>query len=654
MRTSHWLKKEGETLLLPPILSIKHLSKVVGVPQKAILQGLCHKNGKSHWYRHNRIHYEFENKSQILFPYQYAMKKLKQFPSFAGVQTRSTEVEPQPIDLDEYSSTHVFDAQRNKKQCVVCVMGHVDHGKTTLLDSIRETNVVDAESGGITQKVSCYHHRLPSQHPVTLIDTPGHQVFFRMRSNSIIVADAVILVIDVMEGVGSQTIEVIRKAKELSIPVLLALNKIDKCLDLNCNEISGSFVDINRELRSNARLNGIVDETKANLRDMLDKEDDVASESLSFDVVPISAKYNLNLDRLLHSVDILCNVLESESMSPRDDINAQCIVVEILTHHKRAIVVMLIVHAGVLQPNTVIVGGHIAGTVQSMQDPTDDSHLRQVFPGMAVKCGIRPFNDICTEYHGSTHQLPKSGEVMFVMNDKQSAAHILEYRAMCDNLQRAVVPHKSDLSRISSSSSSSSTIHRMHSLDAVDDYDETRSEEYDTQRTVFHSLNEEELGDRLMDDDDDLEEQLNRINDINKAIILRCDSLGSLNVLKQIVYAMESSSSSSSHEGEEDENMGKRVKIVESGIGNVVTNDLELQEQINENEEDECRIYMFGSNVDLTKSGLKFYQELMRNEFPDETISPKHAKQLFQTDKTIKQFSVFTDFQNDVRQWLYK
>ena len=231
------------------------------------------------------------------------------------------EIEPEPINLDEYSINNEYNESQNKKQCVISVMGHVDHGKTTLLDCIRTTNKCDQEPGLITQRLSCYHYNLTPRNRITFIDTPGHEVFFKMRSNSVIVADAVILVIDILEGVQKQTIEVIKKAKKLSIPLLLALNKCDKIFNyhlsnLNSSEISRNLlnaIELPTETEEGNKLSTIINSIHLQLQDIIKTDDD---ESLAFDVVPISAKYNVNVDQMLFSLDTLSHAIQL--MSPRD------------------------------------------------------------------------------------------------------------------------------------------------------------------------------------------------------------------------------------------------------------------------------------------------------------------------------------------------
>eukprot|EP01084_Bolivina_argentea_P158498 276090_1 len=622
-RGPSWFHQEANILSLPPVVSIKHLCQATRLPLNAIAQGLCKKDKKLYWYRHNKIQYEFHKKSEIVFPFEFAAKRLRNEFKIT-IKPIPFDIEPEAVDLDQYSLNHKYNENINKKQCVISVMGHVDHGKTTLLDTIRNTNIAEHESGAITQYVSCYHYNLSTRNRITFIDTPGHEVFFKMRSNSVIVADAVVLVIDIIEGIQKQTIEVIKKAKQSSIPLLLTLNKIDKIM--NQDEISGKIITEN----TNSKLSDIINDINLQLDNVITAED---KHNLAFDIVPISAKYNINIDQMLFSLDVLSNAIDV--MSPRD-IHPQAIVLE-ASSDKYGSYLMLIIHCGILKTDMIIVGGYMAGTIRCIKDPTDDNNINEAYPGMAVKCYIKRISDISK--YDSTIQLPKSGEIIFVM-DKLNATQLLEYRYMCDNLERSINENKSDFRELERNKFIETQFDVIKNMDVIDNYTDIN---YDLNNT-FHSVDEKDLGDEFMSDEilNEIEQQINKINTLNRAIILRCDSIGTLNVLKRIIYETQINN---------DDNDVEKVKIVEAGLGNVTVDDLEIQEHINSsNEDDECRIYMF--NVDLSAAAVKYYQKLMKEEFPDDNISKEKTIQLYNTDEYIKRFNVFTDLQNDVHDWL--
>src|SRR5579885_2150252 len=157
---------------------------------------------------------------------------------------------------------------------VVTVMGHVDHGKTSLLDAIRRTNVVEGEAGGITQHIGAYQVTAPSGAKITFIDTPGHAAFTAMRARGAKVTDLVILVVAADDGVKPQTVEAIQHAKAAKVPIIVAINKIDKP-DANPTRVR---------------------------TDLLQHEIQVESMGGEVVDVEVSAKEHTNIDKLLEMV----------------------------------------------------------------------------------------------------------------------------------------------------------------------------------------------------------------------------------------------------------------------------------------------------------------------------------------------------------------
>ena len=468
---------------LPPVVKIKDISKLTRIPLNAVVKvsndilpqfnwisnrtlqhiptGLLPKRGEKwlflsslvccssrliiwisvkqfmmiyiNYFQHNGTNYEFHRKSEILFPFDFAKKRLKRHLS-ENVEMECVDPEPQPFDLDE----HDFSTESEcRKQAVVAVMGHQDHGKTTLLDAIRGTNVAATESGAITQKVSCFHFGVNARSLLTWIDTPGHEVFFRMRSSSAVVADLVVVVVDVIEQIGPQTLEVIQKAKHLSVPLVVALNKIDKMLSpqeislISRNSLDSFMSDNTHPLC--VRIKNLREEIEDKLKGLeaskmmgtlgewthLDNRDTYPQqENLVFDTVAISAKEKLNLSELLLSVDVATGMLNP--LSPRK-VSPQCIVLETASDHWT-----LIVHCGVLRVGDLIVGGTVAGKVRKIKDAANGmDDVQYLLPGQA--------GAVYVDYskYRSTNQLPTAGEVVFVMKqhraDKRMMPCLLEF-----------------------------------------------------------------------------------------------------------------------------------------------------------------------------------------------------------------------------------
>jgi translation initiation factor IF-2 len=231
---------------------------------------------------------------------------------------------------------------------VVVVMGHIDHGKSTLLDYIRKTNVVDKEAGGITQHLSAYEviHKDKSgkEKKITFLDTPGHEAFEKMRFRGAEVADIAILVVSAEEGVKAQTLEAFESIKKSKIPYVIAINKID-------------------------RPNANIERTKNNL---LEKE--IYLEGLGGDVpwVPVSAKTGEGIPELL---DLVLLVAELEELSGNPEKIAEGVVIESHSDSKKGISVTLLIKDGVLKTGMFISAGESTSPVRIMEN----------FQGKAIK-----------------------------------------------------------------------------------------------------------------------------------------------------------------------------------------------------------------------------------------------------------------------------
>jgi translation initiation factor IF-2 len=266
---------------------------------------------------------------------------------------------------------------------VVTVMGHVDHGKTSLLDGIRETRVAERESGGITQHIGAYHVDVGNDRSVVFLDTPGHEAFTLMRARGAKVTDVVVLVVAADDGVMPQTREAIDHAKAASVPIVVAINKIDKS---NANPDN-----VKREL---AEL-GLVPE-------------DWGGQTV---MVPVSAKKRENLDQLLEMILISSDILELKANPSRP---ASGVVLEAKLDRGRGPVATVLVQDGTLRIGDNFIAGPVVGRVRALID--DRGHqIKIATPSTPV------------EVLGLT-SLPQPGDTFQLVADAAKARQIATFR----------------------------------------------------------------------------------------------------------------------------------------------------------------------------------------------------------------------------------
>jgi len=266
---------------------------------------------------------------------------------------------------------------------VVTIMGHVDHGKTSLLDAIRSTEVAAGEAGGITQHIGAYQVTSPSGGRVTFIDTPGHAAFTAMRARGAKITDIVVLVVAADDGVMPQTVEAIHHAKAAKVPIIVAINKIDK---------------------PDARPERVRTE-------LLQHE--IQVESLGGDVLEleVSAKAKTNLDKLLDMIALQAEVLELKANPHRA---AEGTVIEARLDRGRGPVATVLVQRGTLKPGDIVVAGSEWGRVRALMSDTGHS---VVAAGPSMPVEVLGFNGT-----------PEAGDRLAVVDTEARAREIADYR----------------------------------------------------------------------------------------------------------------------------------------------------------------------------------------------------------------------------------
>ena len=282
--------------------------------------------------------------------------------------------------LDEESSS--LDEVIEPRPPVVTVMGHVDHGKTSLLDYIRTTKVTKGEAGGITQHIGAYHVETPKG-MITFLDTPGHEAFSAMRARGAKATDIVILVVAVDDGVMPQTIEAINHSKAAGVPLIVAINKIDKP-DSNSEKVRGELL----------------------VHEVIPEE--LGGDSM---FIEVSAQTGQGIDDLLDAV-----LLQAEVLELKAPINtpAKGIIVEGRLDKGRGPVTTLLVQSGTINMSDTLLAGNASGKIRAMLDE-NGKNIKQATPSIPAE--IIGLSDV-----------PNAGDEFIVINDEKKAREIALFR----------------------------------------------------------------------------------------------------------------------------------------------------------------------------------------------------------------------------------
>ena len=345
-------------------LTVKMLSEKIGVPAKEILKKLMILGIMT------TINGVVDFETMELVADEFGVKLEKK------IEKTKEEVLSESI-LEEDNPEELVE-----RPAIVTVMGHVDHGKTSLLDAIRKTNVIEGEAGGITQHIGAYTVNVRDK-KITFIDTPGHEAFTAMRARGAKVTDIAIIVVAVDDGVMPQTVEAINHAKAANVPIIIAINKIDK---------------------PNPNPQRILEQLAAH---------EVLCEAWGGDspTVEISAKTGKNIDKLL---DTILDVAELHEFKANPNRKGYGTIIEAKLDKSRGPVANIIVQNGTLRVGDAIVSGVTYGNIRAMQDDKG-RNIKEAGPSMPVS--VLGFSDV-----------PEAGELIYAVEDEKLAKQVVSER----------------------------------------------------------------------------------------------------------------------------------------------------------------------------------------------------------------------------------
>ncbi len=293
-----------------------------------------------------------------------------------------TRVSASDVDIDTSDDVDADETLKSRPP-VVTIMGHVDHGKTSLLDALRGTDVVKGEAGGITQHIGAYQITTKNNHRLTFLDTPGHAAFTEMRARGANVTDIVVLVVAADDGIMPQTIEAIRHTKAAGVPMIVAINKCDK-EDANPKRVRERLL-----------------------------EHEIVVEEMSGDVqdVEVSAKTGKGIDELIEKIMLQAELLELKSNPDRD---AEATVIEAKLDKGKGPLATVLVNRGTLRRGDIFVVGTQSGRVRALVDDTG-KQVNEAGPSMPVEVlGLGG--------------VPMAGDLLTVVENEARAREVAQYR----------------------------------------------------------------------------------------------------------------------------------------------------------------------------------------------------------------------------------
>ncbi|KAI7858938.1 hypothetical protein BDC45DRAFT_457087 [Circinella umbellata] len=356
-------EKQMRDVYIPEIINVANLSRILGIRLEQALQTM------------EELEMDNPSHDRMLSADESSLIAMQLDMNPIVDERQSLDLYPRPPSADP--------SVLQPRPPVVTIMGHVDHGKTTLLDTLRKTSVASGEAGGITQHIGAFSVQLPSKKSITFLDTPGHAAFSSMRARGAQVTDIVVLVVAADDGVMPQTQEAIEHAQSANVPIVVAINKCDK-----------PGVDATKVKQELARYNVHLEEIGG----------DVPS-------VEVSGLTGKNLDQLEETISTLSEILE---LKAERDNGVEGVVIESQVEKGRGNVATVLVRRGTLKPGSTVVAGQTWCRVRSMTD-YQGRPVKQALPGTPVKViGWK--------------EVPTAGDEMLQASDEGTAKTVVDNR----------------------------------------------------------------------------------------------------------------------------------------------------------------------------------------------------------------------------------
>jgi translation initiation factor IF-2 len=350
-----------KSIQLPDSMSIKDFSQLVELPASDIIKKLIGLGIMA------TINQEIDRDTMILIADEYGI-------TATAVKTEVENLQFADVEDDPNSLVN--------RPPVVTILGHVDHGKTSLLDAIRQTNVTSQEAGGITQHIGAYQVEL-KERKITFLDTPGHAAFTAMRARGALVTDIAILVVAADDGVMPQTIEAINHVQDANVPIIVAINKIDK---------AGANLE---RIKTDLMQYGLVDEA-------------LGGETI---FVPVSAKQRTGIETLLEMILLVADIKDFKANPNRV---AKGTIIEAKLDKGRGPVATVLIQNGTLQVGDPIIAGAAAGKVKVLNN---DKGKRVKKAGPSTPVEVIGFDEV-----------PQAGDILQVAAEDRSARQLADKR----------------------------------------------------------------------------------------------------------------------------------------------------------------------------------------------------------------------------------